>query len=216
MHSPHTGMSIRLPASEVLKSIPEIFGIRLNEEPAYNVVEINSGVEVRRYQPAMLASVTVSKESDDFRHEAFRRLASYIFGENDGGARLAMTSPVLQEKEIGEKIPMTAPVLQTGQGSQWTMSFMLPKEFVSKKPPTPLDPTISFQKVEARTVAACRYNGNNNQEKMDANRTKLETWLKAHPSYKAVGEIFWAQYDGPFVIPILKTNEALVEVQATH
>ena len=51
---------------------------------------------------------------------------------------------------------------------------------------------------------------------MDANRTKLETWLKAHPSYKAVGEIFWAQCDGPFVIPILKTNEALVEVQATH
>jgi hypothetical protein len=213
MQSPFTGKPIKLPASEILKSLPEIFGVRLNEEPSYDVIESDGEVEIRRYETAILASVTVSKEFDDFREEAFKRLAAYIFGENDGGKKLAMTSPVLQEKKTGEKIPMTAPVIQTGGGNQWTMSFVLPKKFASKKPPSPIDPSVTLKKVETRTLAAIRYKGNNTERRMSANRMKLEAWLKAHSHYEAVGDIFWAQYDAPFVIPFLKTNEALVEVR---
>lgn len=51
---------------------------------------------------------------------------------------------------------------------------------------------------------------------MAAHRAKLDAWLKAHLKYKAVGDIFWAQYDAPFVIPFLKTNEALVEVRTVQ
>lgn len=213
MQSPHTGKPIKLPAIEILKSLPEIFGVRLNEEPAYAVVETDAGIEVRRYEPSIVASVTISKEFDDFRHEAFNRLAAYIFGENDGGKKIAMTSPVLQQTGAGEKMAMTSPVLQAGSDRLWTMSFMLPKKFVNKKPPMPVDPSITLKTIDARTVVACRYKGNNTQKKMTANRLKLEAWLKAHTSYKAVGDIYWAQYDAPFVLPFFKTNEALVEVR---
>ncbi len=212
MLSPHTGRSIKLPAAEVLKSLPEIFGIRLNEEPSYDVIESDGNIKVRRYEPTVVASVTVSKSFEDFRNEAFKRLAAYIFGENEGGKEIAMTSPVLQRQVAGERIAMTSPALQAGSGIQWTMSFVLPKEFVTKSPPTPVDPSITLKNVAAQTLVACRYKGNNTERKMAVNRLKLEAWLKAHPSCKAVGEIYWAQYDAPFVIPFLKTNEALVEV----
>ena len=104
---------MRIPATEILKSIPELVGIRLNEQPKFTIVEKSKGVEVRSYVPIRLASTKVSSQSEDFRSVAFERLAKYIFGANAKNQEIPMTSPVFQER--------------TGDG--WTMSFALPAEF---------------------------------------------------------------------------------------
>jgi len=51
------------------------------EEPTYEVLLTVGDVEFRRYEPYMLAEVTVDGDSQDRR--AFRILAGYIFGDND-------------------------------------------------------------------------------------------------------------------------------------
>lgn len=52
--------SIRPPFKDILSSIPGVFGIRLEEEPRYGVLETIDDVEIRQYAPALLAQVTIT------------------------------------------------------------------------------------------------------------------------------------------------------------
>lgn len=221
MKSPVTGNTIHPPVKELLNSIPEIFGIRANEEPVYKVIAIEGDVEVRRYPAATLASITLQGTFDEYRNEAFKHLAAYIFGENSSHVQVPMTAPVIQREENhidkyydthSEQIAMTAPVLQKQEGSSWTMSFILPEKYNFERPPESIDPAIRFSKVDPRLIAAVKYSGTNDMEKMEANKQILEKWLNRHPQYKAMGPVYWAQYDAPFAIPFLKRNEAMLEL----
>ena len=69
-------MISKLPFTEILKSVPGFFGIRLEEQPKYEVIEtIDEDVEIREYQPALLARLTIEGEHDKAVDEAFDRLA---------------------------------------------------------------------------------------------------------------------------------------------
>ncbi len=216
MKSPYTGNDLSLPKTEVLKSIPEFFGIRLNEEPDYQVVLRDGAVEVRQYSPVIIATVTLSKKFDDYREEAFKRLAAYIFGENHGASSMEMTAPVFHQQGTGEKIPMTSPVLQTPSESGWSMSFVLPKRFTASIPPLPIDPAITLTRLNDRLIATLRYTGNNSVKKMAASRSELETWLQGQSRFRPIGATWWAQYDAPFVLNIAKRNEVQIEVVSTQ
>jgi hypothetical protein len=96
----YTGaMFTKIPFTELLKSVPGFFGIRLEEEPKYDVIETLGDVEVRRYAPALIARLTVPGRFEEAVDQAFDRLARYIFGENSGEVKLAMTVPVEQKPE---------------------------------------------------------------------------------------------------------------------
>ncbi len=229
MKSPVTGNDINLPVKEILKIIPEIFGIRATEQPVYQVITNDGDVELRQYPPATLASITLQGTFEDYRAEAFKHLAAYIFGENASHEKVAMTSPVIQREEDSdtrnaasyesryesgsEQIAMTSPVLQKQDGQSWTMSFILPERYNLERPPEAIDPAIHFSKLNPRQVAAIKYSGINDHDKMETHKAALENWLVKNPKYKALGAVYWAQYDAPFVIPFLRRNEALVEIE---
>src|SRR4051794_33101537 len=83
----------------VLDSIIGVFGIRLYEEPRYDVVtRVTDSVEIRRYGPRVAAEVESTDTGSGGREQAFRLLFSYIAGANrdssSGNARIAMTTPV--------------------------------------------------------------------------------------------------------------------------
>lgn len=101
------------------------------EMPSFRVLEAEGPMEVRRYEPHIVAETTTEGEYDEAARDAFRRLASYIFGNNDADARVAMTAPVTSSPEApagggsaargrghsdrdsrrdGVRIAMTAPV----------------------------------------------------------------------------------------------------------
>ncbi|MEA3644103.1 MAG: heme-binding protein, partial [Lamprobacter sp.] len=50
------------------------------EEPPYEVVREDSGFELRRYQPQLLAETAVQGRFDKVGGKAFGILADYIFG----------------------------------------------------------------------------------------------------------------------------------------
>lgn len=99
------------PFSEILQAIPGFFGIRLEEEPAYKVLERFGEVEIRRYAPLVLAQVTVQGTHDQAMDAAFDKLAGYLYGGNRSGQQLPMTSPVSSAAMLGQHA-CCDPVLQ--------------------------------------------------------------------------------------------------------
>ena len=67
------------------------------ESLAFDVLETNKGIEVRRYAPHMLATVRVAADFKEAGSEAFRPLFDFISGDNASAEKIAMTAPVLQQ-----------------------------------------------------------------------------------------------------------------------
>lgn len=203
--------SLNVPLSEKLKGIPGIFGIRLAEGPVYDVLMTEGDVEVRSYNPLLLASITINGSFEEASKEAFVSLANYIFGKNKDKKHLKMTTPVLQEAN-SDVLPMTSPVIQEPTDTGWTMSFVLPMEYNLATAPTPRDRRIHLFNQPARVVACLRYSGINSQEKIKKHSSELMRWLGKHHLYDPIGTIQSAEYDGPSTIPFLRRNEVLIEV----
>lgn len=195
---------IHIPLMERIKSIPEVFGIRVNEEPEYEILGQDGDKQIRLYQPQVLASTVIENSSDEARGRAFKRLAAYIFGQNQEGQTLAMTSPVLRS--------------QDEQG--WLMSFVLPKETRYETAPTPFDRTITLTQTSAQLWATLRFAGNFDHRLMNEKALELQMWVAAQSGYRAASSanssLRWAQYDPPFSIPFFKRNEAQIQVRAIH
>lgn len=208
-------MTLDIPFSEKLKGIPGFFGIRLGEEPVYEVLCTEGDKEIRRYNSFILASVTVSGSFEEAKKEAFACLASYIFGQNKDNKHLKMTSPVLQE-ETTDYIPMTSPLYEEPSINGWTMSFVLPKKFNLTTAPTPKDNRILLHKAPSRIVASNRYSGINDQEKIRKYSADLLEWINKSELFFPLGDIQIAQYDGPTTIAFLRRNEVHVEVKQLH
>jgi hypothetical protein len=202
---------LSIPFSEHLKSLPEIFGIRLNEEPDYEPLLNDGAVELRRYPAMRLATVKLSGlELDEFRQAAFGTLARYIFGGNARGTVIPMTSPVLIS-ECGHRGRT-----KRFEGREWSMSFVLPSKYTERAPPLPKNPLVKLEKIPAFEAAALTYSGNNTIDKIEAHASELVKWLKDHPGLKANGAFLLAQYDAPFALPFFKRNEILGMVRVTQ
>ncbi|MEA9357316.1 heme-binding protein [Bacteriovorax sp. PP10] len=192
------------PIKEKFKSIPETFGIRVNEEPIYNVLKKDGDFEVRHYPKQLIAKITLHGMSYDyFREHAFEKLAAYIF---EGS-----------ESKKNEQLPMTDPILQhEDPNGAWTMSFILPKEYTLATAPKPKNPEIMLEEVEPYNAAVVTYSGNNKLSKIEEHKKELGEWVKKQNELAMTGHFFIAQYDAPFVVPHLKRNEVQVKVNTVH
>lgn len=203
--------ALNIPLSEKLKSIPGIFGIRLAEGPAYDVLHSEGNVEIRSYSHLLLASITINGSFEEARKEAFVSLANYIFGKNKDKKHLKMTTPVLQEPN-SDLLAMTSPMIHEPTGTGWTISFVLPVAYNLASAPTPKDRRIHLFNQPARVVACLGYSGVNSQEKIKKYSAELMRWLGKHHLYDPIGTVQSAEYDGPSTIPFLRKNEVMIEV----
>ncbi|MCC6410102.1 MAG: heme-binding protein, partial [Saprospiraceae bacterium] len=63
------------------------------EKQAYEVIHSTKGFEIRFYPSATMASIVSSAKSHkELGNSGFRQLAGYIFGGNDTGQKIAMTT----------------------------------------------------------------------------------------------------------------------------
>ena len=179
------------------------------EEAAYDVVERDGALEIRDYEPCILAEIQVDASMEDAGNRAFRRLFAFISGDNSSRAKIAMTSPVGQASS--ETIAMTAPVGQERVGSRWVVSFMMPGTATMDTLPTPTDPGITLREVPGRRTAAIRYAGRWTQQGFDRHRLELESWMSAR-GLQAAGNAVWARYNSPFSLWFMRRNEVLIPV----
>ncbi|MFM7274371.1 MAG: SOUL family heme-binding protein, partial [Gammaproteobacteria bacterium] len=116
------------------------------DEPAFTVLRAEPPFELREYPGFIVAETWVEGDFDQAGRKGFRRIASFIFGDNrgaDGAAgKIAMTAPVTMEP-AGEKIAMTAPVTMETDGARWRIHFVMPAYYTMATLPKPTDPRIT-------------------------------------------------------------------------
>ena len=198
-----------------------IFGVRLYEEPKYDVIgRLPDGVEIRRYGPRIAAGVEAPGAGQKASGEAFGLLFAYIAGANRAqGAtsgpvaervaeRVAMTVPV--EVRGKERVAMTVPVQARQAGGAMEMLFYLPAKFTVKTAPVPTDARVRIVSIPGATIATLRYSGSGSD--FAARQSQLAAALKDSP-WRMVSAPYVLSYDAPFTLPFLRRNEAAVAVE---
>ena len=166
------------------------------EKPTYKVIERKSGYEIRQYETYLLASTKTQGDFDQSLSQGFRTLAGYIFGGN----------------KQGEKINMTEPVIQRENKEVQSVSFVVPKKYTLETLPESNDPSITFELIEAKKMAALSFNGYADEKLVRQKKELLLSKLK-EDGYMASGNPIYASYNSPYAFPLLKAHEILVEIQ---
>jgi len=181
------------------------------EKAKYTVLEKNDKIEIRRYEPQIVAETFVDGDLKDAGSEGFRRLFAYISGDNTKKKSISMTAPV-EQKERSEKIAMTSPVGQEKLNNQWRITFLMPAEYTLESLPEPTDERVKLVQEPARLVAAIRYSGRWSKEGYEKNKALLQGYMLNH-GYTAAGTPIWARYDPPFMPWFMRRNEVLVPLK---
>lgn len=199
--------------SAILSGLAGMFGLHLEEQPAYDVLVKEGAIEIRRYAPYVAATTEAEGSYESGRNVMFNRLAGYIFGENRKQEKIEMTAPVVAEKAEPERIPMTAPVVVEQGAGTWRMSFMLPSRYTLETAPVPTDPRVTIHEVPPETLAVIRFSGPLEEAAVEAHARTLSAWLGERSDYVAVGPHRYAGYDPPWAIPFLRRNEVMIPVE---
>ena len=201
----------RIPLRALVFAIIFLGGCATVREPNYKVVSKSGGYEVREYEGYLVAETTVSGPWKQALNDGFRRLFSYISGENEGRTKLAMTAPVLSAEP--ERIDRTAPVLQEAkQGGEQVVSFIAPASYTADTIPVPKDPRIRIRQVPPFTAAVLRYGGWTDPDKIERKTEELRAML-ARDGRIPVPPFLSAQYNPPWTIPPFRRNEIIVRIR---
>ena len=173
------------------------------------------GIEIRQYGPRVIARTRMSgeQESERAKNDAFRVLAGYIFGGNDGGQSIAMTTPVTTQTEsAGTRIAMTTPVETRTDAAGEYMTFTMPSEFSMEELPTPSDPRVELLEAPGQRVASLRFSGRARASDVSRRTDALLAALRS-AGLSTCGEPYLAQYDPPWVLGVFRRNEVHVPVE---
>ena len=180
------------------------------EEPKFTVALREGPFEIRDYQAAVVAEVTVTGDRREAASKGFRLLAGYIFGGNQRRQSIAMTAPVAQER-TGQKIAMTAPVTQTQADGAWVVRFTMPSAYSLETLPEPNDPRVHLRVVSPTRFAVDRFSGLADKTSIDAKTAGLEGFLRTHGLH-AIGPASLAQYNPPWTLWFMRRNEVMIPV----
>lgn len=166
------------------------------EQQKYNVINSIEEVEIRKYPPAIYASVTLNQENNN---SLFRILAGYIFGGNNENQKIAMTAPVHMEE------------INNGNNESVTMKFVMPSDLDLNDLSKPDDPRIEMFKSVEKKYAAISYSGYNNQDKFIKYSQKLRDALLEN-NLSFTDNPIYLGYDAPYKFWNRK-NEVLFELK---
>ena len=178
------------------------------EEPNYSVLSQTDVYELRRYEPHIVAEVTVTGSFRRSGNEAFRLLAGYIFGKNQTSEKMSMTVPVKTHPANAAALPSA--MSAKGQG-QYTYAFVMERAYTLDTLPKPNNPRVQFRQVPEQLVAVRRYSGGWSKKKYAKEEITLVTTLKKE-GFQTVGQSWLARYNGPLTPWFLRRNEVMIEV----
>ena len=183
------------------------------ELPKYDVVESHGSIEIRQYEPTVVAEVEIAGTQKEALETGFRILAGYIFGKNQSNQTYsAQKTPLTTSVSLkSEKIAMTAPVTAEAHGSIWKIRFTMPSQYSIDTLPVPKDDRIQLLEIPGELVASLSFTGFANQHDMEKRADELETFLIKN-NKKSLGEPVHAYYNPPWTLPFLRRNEVLIKL----
>jgi len=166
------------------------------EKQKYRLVKKEKEFEIRFYPPAILATTrSAVKSYRELGSSGFRKIAGYIFGNNESSAKIAMTAPV--HMDINDK------------GS--SMSFVMPSQYTLDKLPRPVDSRVELHESAAVYMAAIEFGGYANDEKIKQYADRLVQALKRN-GIKATGNPTFLGYNAPYEL-IGRKNEVVIAIE---
>ena len=165
------------------------------EQYAYTVEREIGEVEIRQYEDAVFSSVMLKDSTyEGGASKGFRILAGYIFGGNDKGQSIAMTSPVVME-----------------MGKEMKMSFMVPAGMNMDSLPKPNDGRVYQEKVPGSKMAVIRFGGWSSDEKIEEKKQELIRVLQEN-NIPFEGPFLYMGYNPPYQL-VGRRNEVAVRVK---
>lgn len=164
------------------------------EQYPYSVIKSYKDFEIRQYERAVFARTRVSASTiRSGSSSAFRTLASYIFGGNERGESIAMTSPVAMRQNNGLE-----------------MEFMMPSKYTLESLPAPNRQDIEFYEKPEVVMAAISFGGWASDAKIAEMTNMLRAMLEKE-GIKHNGQFIYMGYNPPYQV-INRRNEIVVEV----
>ena len=180
------------------------------EIPDYEVIQSKQNIEIRQYDPMIIAEVEVVANREEAIREGFRLLADYIFGNNSSKKNISMTAPV--EQKGNQKIAMTTPVQQQFTNKSWRISFVMPSKFSMDSLPVPNNNRVHLKEVLAKKFVVIEFSGTNSNANVNEHENQLMSYIDAK-KIKTIGSPKYAFYDAPWTLPILRRNEVMIEIK---
>ena len=179
------------------------------EKPDYKVIQSEQNIEIRQYDPMIIAEVEVDGKREDAIGDGFRLLADYIFGNNTVQQVISMTAPV-QQKE-NQKIAMTAPVQQQSTGKSWRISFVMPSKYSMDSLPVPNNNRVRLKEILTKKFVVIEFSGTNSNENVIEHENQLMNYIEAN-QIKINDSPKYAFYNPPWSLPFLRRNEVMIEI----
>ena len=168
------------------------------EEPEYEVLFETDEIEFRRYDPYLVAEVTVSGKSAG--NQAFRILAGYIFGDNGSDEKMRMTAPVESRDSNSE------------QDVYQDYAFVMEKSYSLDSLPVPNDERFRLREKPERVVAVRQFSGRWSEKNISKQEQRLLDDLQTL-GVEIAGPPELARYNSPFTPWFLRRNEIIVPVE---
>jgi hypothetical protein len=166
------------------------------EKQAYKVIKKEDEFEIRYYPPATFATIQSSaKNYRELSGNGFRKIAGYIFGNNESSSKIAMTTPV--HMDIND------------EGS--SMSFVMPSAYDINNLPRPNDANIKLHQTPGEYVAAISFGGFANDASIKRYAAELEKAL-GNKGIKSIGHFRYLGYNPPYQL-VGRKNEIIVTVE---
>ena len=177
------------------------------EKPDYKIIQSEQNIEIRQYQPMIIAEVEVDGKREDAIRDGFRLIADYIFGNNTVEQNISMTAPVQQK----EKIAMTSRVQQQLAGKSWRISFVMPSKYNMDSLPVPNNNRVRLKEILTKKFVVIEFSGSNSNENVIGHENQLMNFIEAN-QINIIGSPKYAFYNAPWTLPFLRRNEVMIEI----
>lgn len=166
------------------------------EQQKYSIVRKYKDFEIRFYPSATFATITSNAKSyKDLSGNGFRKLAGYIFGDNESKTQISMTAPV--HMDVNDILS--------------SMSFVMPSDYNISNLPKPGNSNVIIKTTKDEYIAALRFGGFANDKNLAYHSEKLRMILLAE-GIRTYGNYRNLGYNPPFQL-FGRRNEIIVSVE---
>ena len=169
----------------------------MTERQKFQMLQKYNSFELRRYEPCVVAEVSVKDDYRSAANKAFRPLFNYISKNNSTATGISMTAPVIATKQ------------EASGAQEWIIHFVMPAGSTLKDLPHPKDAKVVLREVPEEDCVAISFRGRATESLCRKNEEVLRLQAeKEH--FKLSPETRIARFDPPFKPGFLMYNEIVI------
>ena len=165
------------------------------KEPNFTVISKYDNIEIRQYDKYVIAKTSIPKKNSSLDNNMFSVLAGYIFGGNNQG----------------KSIPMTTPVITKESDSSYDMIFFMLDSNTPNDLPRPNSSKINLETFSMGKIISIRFGMWATEERVLKYKTILDQFIKDN-NITISSNLMIAQYNSPWIMPPFRRNELMYQI----